>query len=297
MQKREGLVVNIHSLKSDLDSIFEHLLTKNGKYSELFLSDTKCEMDFEPGSFEPCKSFDDYIKSGKILYQDVELGDDRKEIPDISRYRTDLINSLKKQVNTFFPDGNLDSFNVFDPKNIPDPKDYSAIRTYGLTKIKDLNLFFKICEQDKIINEWQSVLEEMLESPNYCTLKGGYTSISAFWSQVLKWPEISWGSCIKRLVHTILTIPISSAEAERGFSILKYIRDDRSRLTPTNLDASLRLKINGPEIVDFPAEKYAKRWVDKNHLPSDSKLQVRVEKKASEEEMRQKKYLMKSSLF
>lgn len=294
MQKREGLVVDILKIKSNLDDIFNHLLKKNGKFVELFLGEVQCVADYDPSLLQPCNTFENYIKSTKILYQNVALKDDKEEIPDISHYRTALINSVIKQINKFFPDGHLESFNVFDPQKMPDPSDYSAIRTYGLTKIKDLNLFFKICDEEKLLIEWQSVLEEILSDSNYCVLKSGYTSVSAFWSQILKWEGISWGVCMKRLVQTVLAIPISSAGAERGFSVLKYIRDEhRSRLTPQNLDTILRIKLNGPdEIADFPAEKYARRWVNKGHLMSDSHLHSQ-----KTENLPKKTFLLKSTLF
>lgn len=128
--------------------------------------------------------------------------------------------------------------------------------------------------------------------------KSELISVSAFWTQTLKLEGVSWGLCGKRLVQTNLAIPISSAEAERGFSVLKYIRDDhRSRLTPENLDYILRIKLNGPDdIVDFQAEKYAKRWVDKGHLTSDSQIQSKKSHHSDNAHDKQK-FLLKSTLF
>lgn len=296
MQKREGLVVDILTIKSNLDSIFTHFSSKNGKFLELFLNEVKCEDDHDPSSFISCGTFEKYLTSGEVVYENVVLRDDREEIPDIVHYRKALIDSMINQINKYFPNGHLQSFSVLDPQKIPDPSDYSAIRTYGISKIKDLNLFFKICDEDKIINEWQLVLEEILNNPNYCEVKSKRTSCSAFWSQTLKWDGVSWGLCIKRLVQTILAIPISSAEAERGFSVLKYIRDDhRSRLTSENLDHVLRIKLNGPdEIADFQAEKYAKRWLDKGHIATDSQAYQSTRVDHSKDKQ---KFLLRSSLF
>ena len=101
----------------------------------------------------------------------------------------------------------------------------------------------------------------------------------AFWSQLLKWPEVNWGNSIKRLLQTVLSIPISSAEAERGFSTLEYIRDThRSRLTPRNLAAMMRININGPDELDyFEAAKYARKWIDGGNLATDSRSGIRKE--------------------
>lgn len=67
----------------------------------------------------------------------------------------------------------------------------------------------------------------MIRSDRYCQIRTTKTTASAFWSQLLKWPEIDWGTEIKQLVRTVLSLPISSAEAEKGFSTLDYLQDSR----------------------------------------------------------------------
>lgn len=135
MQKRESLIINIHSFKSSLDNIFTYLLTQNGKYLELFLSEAKCESTFDPEIFESCRTVDNYVKSNQIVYQGVTLLDDKAEIPDVAHYRAELINALLLQLNAYFPDGHLDNFDVFDPKNMPEQDNYVAIRTYGIEQL------------------------------------------------------------------------------------------------------------------------------------------------------------------
>lgn len=189
MQKREGLVLNIQSFKQNLESIFNYLKTKNGKFLEIFLNDAKCDA-------EPCLTIENYLRSNTIKYHDVMLRDDKEDIPEISAYRIALMNALLNQFEKYFPDGHLDSFDVFDHKKLPDPNNYVAIRTYGVLKIKDLNMYFKVCEEETIINEWQSVLAEILSNPNFCIMQSSRTSASAFWSQALKWTEITWKRCI-----------------------------------------------------------------------------------------------------
>lgn len=284
MQKRQGLVINIQNFKNNIDNILFHLKSKNGKYLEFFLNEAIC-------NGEPCHTIENYTISDEVIFNKTVLVEDESEIPDISIYRTALIDALLSQFNSYFPDGHLDSFSVFDPKNIPDPNNYVGIRTYGLSKIKELNQYFKVCENEKILKEWQSVLANILAHPNFCVIKSSLTTASAFWSQTLKWAE--WEPCIKRLLHIVLSLPISSAEAERGFSTLKYIRDDhRNRLTPKNMDAIMRLKINGPDdLANFPAEKYAKKWIDGGHLPTDKNIQIRTKKNID------KSSLLKSTLF
>lgn len=300
MQRREGLVVNAQNFKQNLEDIFNFLKTQSGHFLQLFLEDSQCESDYDPEMLEPCKTIENYVNSNKVIYKSVSLTDDNDEIPDISKYRTQLLSALLDRLNDYFPDGSLSNFDVFDPKKLPDSNNYVSIRTYGSIKIKALNSFFKICDDEVIIEEWQTLISDIVNYPNYCEMKSEQTSVRAFWAQALKWEQISWGSNIKRLLHIVLSIPISSAEAERGFSILKYIRDShRTRLTPQNLDAIMRIKINGPDNLDFfPAARYAKKWIDDGHLSTDNIMRAKCPESQNDDEIDKKKqYLLKSNLF
>lgn len=63
---------------------------------------------------------------------------------------------------------------------MPDPKNIE-IRTHGVIKIKDLNKYFKVCNEEIIINEWQSVIADILSNPNYCIMQSSQTiSASGF---------------------------------------------------------------------------------------------------------------------
>ena len=54
------------------------------------------------------------------------------------------------------------------------------------------------------------------------------------------------------LVDLILTIPASSADAERGFNRLKIAKSDwRSKLSDTNLSDQMTIMLEGPSIVMF----------------------------------------------
>ena len=59
----------------------------------------------------------------------------------------------------------------------------------------------------------------------------------------------------------------------RAFSILKHARNPRrSRLAPENLDAILRLNLNGPnDLSKFSPKKYTDEWL-KNHIRIDDMM-------------------------
>lgn len=217
MQRRTALIVDFNSFKSNFESMLKSLKIKNGKNLELYLNDARCEIE-EDKDMDRCKSIETYLSSKKIIYKSIQLIDDESELPDLNSYRTLLLDFLLDEFNSYFPDGDLKSFDVFDPSNMPNVNDYATARTYGIVKIKQVNEFFKIGSQNLITNQWQNLLTSIVSSSNYCQIRKTRTTTFAFWSQLLKWQDIEWGPEIKSLLFTVLSIPISSAEAERGFS-------------------------------------------------------------------------------
>lgn len=71
--------------------------------------------------------------------------------------------------------------------------------------------------------------------------------------------------------------------------------------TPKNLDAAMRIKINGPDELDyFSAARYAKSWIDDGHLSTDNKIAARRPESHNindEETETKKNNLLKSILF
>lgn len=63
------------------------------------------------------------------------------------------------------------------------------------------------------------------------------------------------------LVDLILTIPASSADAERGFNRLKIAKSDwRSKLSDTNLSDQMTIMLEGPSIVMFDPAPAINLW-------------------------------------
>lgn len=112
------------------------------------------------------------------------------------------------------------------------------------------------------------MLKTIIESERFCALHK--LNALTFWSQFLKTNHIVRTDKTRELIYTILVLPIGTAEAERGFSIMNHILTSRRlRLTPAHIDDLLRIRINGPEnLEEFAASKYASIWV-RNHKRSD----------------------------
>ena len=94
---------------------------------------------------------------------------------------------------------------------------------------------------------------------------------------------IPWGrlSKIRKLIQIVTVLPIGSAEAERGFSIMNHIRTKRrSKLLGTTIESMMRIRMNGPEIETFNTLPYVMRWVNRNHILTDDMRWDRESEKA-----------------
>lgn len=94
-----------------------------------------------------------------------------------------------------------------------------------------------------------------------------------------------------------MILPIESADAERGFSIMNSIKSERSsKLTATHLEDRMRIRINtNDDISKFSASKYAQQWLRENHLRTDDEKQLRKKSKNADQSIN--KYLPKLSFL
>uniref|UniRef100_A0A914Q5I3 HAT C-terminal dimerisation domain-containing protein n=1 Tax=Panagrolaimus davidi TaxID=227884 RepID=A0A914Q5I3_9BILA len=70
-------------------------------------------------------------------------------------------------------------------------------------------------------------------------------------------------------LSSALTVPVGSADAERGFSILFHSLDSRrSHLNISTIDNILQIRLNGPPIDQFVCFKFVEDWKKAGHLQS-----------------------------
>ena len=71
--------------------------------------------------------------------------------------------------------------------------------------------------------------------------------------------------CISRLASIALTLPVSTADCERGFSTMNRIKTNpRNRLKTTNLDLLIRLSSEGPSFDEFVFDAAFTVWAQKS---------------------------------
>lgn len=225
--------------------------------------------------------------------------------PLLDQYRNDFLDELINSIKSYFPESDTKEFDVFLPSRIPNEE--SKIISYGVIQITKICKFFHWDKSDngchQLLNDWTSLLRTIIDSPNFCNLRNINTNAMAFWSQMLKTNGIAWTDRIKKLVQTVLVLPNGSAEAERGFSILKIIQDSKRThsLTLDHVNDIMRVKINAPdEIKNFSASKYAKEWLKQKHKRTDDPIAKRPRKTKlinEYEEISGKQFLPKSTIF
>lgn len=81
---------------------------------------------------------------------------------------------------------------------------------------------------------------------------------------------ISQPNSIVRLQSIVNTLPVSSADCERGFSLMNVICSDlRSTLTVQHISNLMLISLVGPPVVRFNPDPYVKIWLRSNHRSAD----------------------------
>lgn len=143
-------------------------------------------------------------------------------------------------------------FNPFEAARIPEDK--CETLDYGTHEIVQLSNFYGFADHTEILNKWRSLLFAFADrNEEFCRIKSTQNDVQ-FWSYFLKISTLPWTSRMTFLVKTTLALPIGSADAERGFSIMNNVKTSkRSSLDHSTLEAIMRIKINGPPLDKFDA--------------------------------------------
>jgi hypothetical protein len=328
MQKRDAILVGQNKYKLRFLNGLTTLKSKNGHFTSFVLANSACSNienqvnkylwneanePLTPTGTDGCRDIKNFEKSPYIVFKGEKLSSltspargrsqqsttsqslsELGNVPGLSSFRIDFIDGLVREINNYFPSGNLKDFEIFDPINWPNKE--GLLNTYGLQEIAQLCNFFQIDNGIETSQEWTEIIVKIKEDTTiWCTIKD--SSIVAFWRNVLKRFEV--GNSIKLLIETVLVLPIGSADAERSFSIMNHIRNKRrSRLSDEAMDALIRVRFNGPDDLEkFNPTKYCKKWLAAGHLRSDGGPSVFKQNTLQDDEEMSKKILGESSLF
>jgi hypothetical protein len=126
-----------------------------------------------------------------------------------------------------------------------------------------------------ITASFQHLLTQIVEKSSFLTDRCGH--FKDYWGIQLSDQRLPWNFQTEKIIRSILSLPISASECERGFSIMKYIKDEkRANLKPKTLESQLRCKINCPNDERyFKADYYARAWLNENHMRTEDPAQQR----------------------
>lgn len=260
LQSRLGLLMDYSSFNKKMILTFETLKINNGKSIIRFLDAMKC-------------SDIDCISAGKsVHYHNVELLDDHAQfdVPLIIDVRESFLTKMIEEISSYFPAEDLQNFIIFNPKNIP--TDLAETLSYGTREIDAFCAYFSWqgCEQ-KLEIEWNSLLHSIGESAVFIELKNTTATNYEFWTRLLNAEDVTWTPLTQELIHTILVLPIGSADIEQGFRIVNDIRSEWE--SSKHLEDFTRMRFNVRDnIENIKAEKYAKVWI-KNQIEKEINIQ------------------------
>lgn len=95
-------------------------------------------------------------------------------------------------------------------------------------------------------------------------------SVIHFWSHFLNINTLPWTPPLRTVLEGILSVPISNAESERGFSALTRASSSRHKTVFDTYEKLLTIQLNGPGVSHFDAITAAKNWHLDNHRLADA---------------------------
>ena len=194
---------------------------------------------------------------------EVELGqltEDDSRIMQVlaTRYCEALLANLDDR----FPEPHvLSSFQIFDPLRVP--RDTEERADYGIASLRVLIGKFEsqIGNQDTVLNAYQLLKDYMIGAPfHHCKDAGDVCRLISKDSFYTKFPPE-----LQKLANIALTIPLSMAWPERGFSTLSRVKTkQRNRLLDSTLSATINSSMNGPPALsEADALTIAEAWLIK----------------------------------
>ena len=372
-EKMQGTAGILPTLVPVIEGFRESMNTRKtvSGFSEVsFLKKVKCSDETETGEYHSCTTLQNYYTSATVKWDDIEFPiKQRTRNPDLREQRGELIQKLLTEFDKYFPRDQTIEFSIFEPKKLP--TSIFDVDLYGIQEITELSSHLQL-DIEESVNQWRSTLRSIVENEEFNKLRQssalnfwsyylaekntpwlpevrkilqavliipvgsadaerGFSILNHakydrrsllqhkaldalnFWSYYLAEKNTPWLPEVRKILQAVLIIPVGSADAERGFSILNHAKyDRRSLLQHEALDAILRVRINGPELEDFAGLPYAKHWVNTGHWLTDSRDIARNPKAGMTAKEREvvdgvvdeiyeaeeaKKFLRKSNLF
>ena len=316
--------------KKEIMRLLDEMKATNGKMLDEFKNSVTCSgklptddtfVSFRYLEEKTGCSEHEYYFAETVTWQGMTLAPPNlvPKMPRLDDIRSATLENLRNEITYYFPkDSVLRAFSVFDPTTMP--FDNSLVATYGEEKIREVA---KLIEPEssesylsEVVNEWKMLMQQFL---NYASFQKDVQEVRAkntknvrdkhFWYKYLnKSPNtFIFPSKIRELIRVGMTIPASTADAERAFSLMtKTVTKLRGSLSPLTTEAVMRIVFNGPYFKEFPAQLLSIKWVEKNMRAddptySDEHLRKRAKLSSNDEDIEDQeinpKYLRGKSML
>lgn len=276
MQQRTALLVEFADFKQEFTDAFVNLKSNYGRDLAQFVLDVACE-DYA------CQDVHDIYDNDNVVYKNIRLNNQNNDdVPLLETIRDIFVDAIIEQMKSYFPSEDLKPFKIFSPKAFPTNAGIAI--TYGTFEIRKVCDILKLGDEKECIElvaDWGNLVVSIVDSENLCKFRNSpKTETYVFWSHFLNEDGIVWTPRTEKLIQIILVLPIASAEAERGFSVMNHIKNKRrARLTAKHMEDIMRIRLNGvDELEKFPAARYARDFINEKHIKTDD---PRWQKKAT----------------
>lgn len=156
----------------------------------------------------------------------------------------------------------LENFEILNPKLITVDEDKIKFPAEAIVNHSVFAKLFKINAYD-IGTQLKNLYECDATNKTYPVFKNGHRCLSNFF-----FADVS--SDLLKYLASASAVPVGSADAEKGFSILFHTVESH-RIQPKTIDEALRIRINGPPTKDGFCKQYLDNWL-KNFARSDNNL-------------------------
>ena len=182
-----------------------------------------CRKDKQLIEIKSLKEFE----NSKVIYKKLPLINDMKENGFLSKEIENIINALVRGLEEDFDYNDVSIFSQFDPNSFPDNPEF--IDRFGVEENLSIMRILNIREQDTPVF-YVDFIRGLLSLNDFTSLK--CQTSQTFWAELLRRKNAILNKNIRRMIRFALSIPLSNAICERGFSIMGSIKDyDQNRLS------------------------------------------------------------------
>ena len=166
--------------------------------------------------------------------------------------RKKFLSGVVKHLEIRFPQNQiLSALGVLDPKNMPE----AGFVFYGEEEIETLATHFDY-DNDELLSEWVQFRELMQSSFSELNLEDVVELVHVPKGEAVKesFPKMA------KLLAITATLPVGTADCERGFSEMNKTKTDlRNRMKTQTLDQLMRISVEGPPRKEFDFVSAAKQ--------------------------------------